>query len=252
MSDKFIPDFLQIPSQVFTNKSLTPVDMFVYGLIYFYSRLKGERCFASNGAFADILGIGTQKVSEAISKLAEQGLVEVIYEDPAKRIRKEIIPLVFYQIRGTGVTPSGVRGYAKRRNGVTPSGVQIKNKDNKELNYAPEGAFVPKADAFFGKKNSDDAVPMDFRAFVLMCRAATFRHVRILAEHADDKELRYTTRGQWREFGNRNLRAAKQLAPYTDKQISAAVMRMEKDTKERNGFISKWGLETIIKYLDEA
>jgi hypothetical protein len=111
----------------------------------------------------------------------------------------------------------------------------------------------PKADSFFQKRKKerlDDGVSMSLKEFILMCRASQYRHIRLLAEHADDKEFDYSTRGQWREYGTRNMRVASRLAPFTDRQIQAAQWKLDKDLKENGGFISKWGMETLEKYLD--
>lgn len=136
---------------------------------------------------------------------------------------------------------------------------QVAVSDTKDTHIKKEThneaeASVARSDSFFGKPKKTDGVPMTCDQFVLMCRGSQYRHIRIIGEHADEKQLDYTTRGQWREFGNRNLQAARKLAPYTDDQLSDAMELMEKDFKsERNprGFITKWGMETLLKYLDE-
>ena len=122
-----------------------------------------------------------------------------------------------------------------------------------KLITATEVADPPKADAFFQKRKNerkDEGEAMGLKEFVLMCRGSMFGHIRLIGEYADEKESEFTTRGQWREFGRRNLRVARQLAPYTERQRSDAMEKMEKDLKENGGFISKWTLETLQKYLD--
>lgn len=119
----------------------------------------------------------------------------------------------------------------------------------------------PKADSFFGKSKdkkingiSYDGLPMTRSEFVLMCRGSAYRHVRIIGEYADEREMKYSTRGQWREFGNRNLQVAKKLAPFSESQMEKAMTRMEADIKSPSnprGFISTWGLETLFKYLEQ-
>lgn len=250
--DIFIPEFIQIPRQVFCDKDLSAVDMLVYGMVYWYKQLRGERCFASNKAFASILSVGTQKVSESISRLARKEYVRVVYDD-ATGHRQEIIPLIVY----TRHTPSGVGGVRRAAKEHTPSGEQKNNnqgEQQKKKENAPLRDAFPKADSFFNaKKEEYDAMSMTAQEFVLMCRGSQYRHIRLIAEYADEKKLTFATRGQWREFGKRNMRAARQLVPYTDRQLERAMSEIDKDMKDRpGGFISKWTLETLVKYLDQT
>jgi hypothetical protein len=129
--------------------------------------------------------------------------------------------------------------------------VRLGEEENTIAEQSSATPFV-KGDSFFGKKSKDDGIPMTLAEFILMCRGSRHRFIRLIAEYADDREPSFTTRGQWREFGRRNFRAAQKLAPYTDKQIAQAMEKLENDLKEKGGFISKWTLETLLKYLDEV
>lgn len=100
------------------------------------------------------------------------------------------------------------------------------------------------------KKPDDSGEKMLLPDFLVWCRASPQRHVRLVAEYADERKLTYTTKGQWRQFITRNIRAAKALAPYSDEQITKAMKKLLVDTKENGGFMTKWTLETIIKYLE--
>lgn len=121
MKEFIKPDFLQIPHQVYSCRKLSGIDMMVYGLIYWYTKLKLEKCIASNQTFADILGVSTKKVSDSITRLVREGFVSAVYADPLKRNREELIPLVVFKkvsihqsevpdtpIGGTLDTPIGV------------------------------------------------------------------------------------------------------------------------------------------------
>lgn len=127
-----------------------------------------------------------------------------------------------------------------------------KNKDNAKQSFAS----LPRVDSFFNatklKERGDDGTVMSTNDFVLMCRSSPYRHIRLIGEYADERRPVFETRGQWRQFGKRNMQAARRLSPYTDRHLEKAMAAMEKDLKERGGFISKWGLETLEKYLDQT
>ena len=97
----------------------------------------------------------------------------------------------------------------------------------------------------------NDNEPMDLELFLKWCRESKQRHINLIAEYADERQIKYTTKGQWRSFIKRNVRPAKQLAPYNDEQINKAMTALSKEKKENGGYISKWTLETLIKFLDE-
>jgi hypothetical protein len=151
MKDVFIPDFILVPKEAYHKEGLTLVDGSVYGVIYWYHSLKEGRCFASNESIGTVIGVGGQKVSEAIKKLENAGLVHVIYKDKNKRTRLEIIPLLTWGLRQAayGVTPHGVTG-------VTPHGVQKNNNliNNKEEILASETLAVNEL-ILKGRKNKE-------------------------------------------------------------------------------------------------
>lgn len=130
------PDFLQIPHQVYTNRTLSAIDMLVYGLVYWYTHLKGEKCFASNQTFADILGVNIRKISESLARLGEAGCINVIYSDNTKKHREEIIPLVVYTKKshspiGLSDSPNGPSVMVRLDQVDSPNGPQNK-KNEKE------------------------------------------------------------------------------------------------------------------------
>ena len=149
-------------------------------------------------------------------------------------------------------------GNGKQPKGQTAKTGGLSNKDSysnkdKESNKesAPNGAVAFIEHLYFGKKHTDSATPMSLQEFVLLSRASAHRYIRIIAEYADERKLSFETRGQWREFGRRNIQSAKRLSPFNDRQIGEAIKRINRDEKEKGGFISKWGLETVEKYLEK-
>ena len=90
-----------------------------------------------------------------------------------------------------------------------------------------------------------DQTPYSLSEFVASMRASPQRYIRIIGEYADTQKTHLETKGQWRRFTDRNVRAAKNLEPFTDIQISRAFERIE-----RAKYITKWTLETLEKYIE--
>lgn len=101
-------------------------------------------------------------------------------------------------------------------------------------------------------KEETDAEALSLADYVALMRKSPQRHIRLIGEYADEVKPRFNTKGQWRVFTQRNLRVAKQLSPFTDDMISEAISDIYKDqksTKNPKGFIGKWTLETLLKYI---
>lgn len=122
---------------------------------------------------------------------------------------------------------------------------------NKEKEYATTSVAPVNVKNFFDNNRKDGTVSMGLSDFVLMCRGSDQRHVRIIGEYADDLKPDFSTRGQWSQFGRRNMRPARNLVPYTDRQLVAAMNKIMTDSKDNGGFITHWSLETLEKYLDK-
>lgn len=90
------PDFIQIPTQLLSNKNLQPTDRIIYGYIYWMTKLKNDKCFASNDTFAELANCSASLVSKALTRLEENGYIRRIFDEETNH-RKEIIPLVSYQ-----------------------------------------------------------------------------------------------------------------------------------------------------------
>lgn len=96
-------------------------------------------------------------------------------------------------------------------------------------------------------KKYDDKTPMDLKEFCEWMSKSKQDHLHIIAMYANQKNLTFSTKGQWVAFLDRNFRAARKLTPYTDEQLAKAYKKM-KDTM-RDDF-KHWTLETLGKFLD--
>lgn len=89
-----LPDFLIIPSVILEDTELKPLDGYVYGLVYWYTKLKLEKCIASNAQMARMLGASASGISHSLTNLSRKGYIKVVLDEYNQR--KEIIPLVSF------------------------------------------------------------------------------------------------------------------------------------------------------------
>src|SRR3990167_1821862 len=98
MNDKsknFFPDFLIIPYQLFLDESINSLDRNVYGVIYWFHKLKEGRCFASNEVIAKVAGSKSPiSISNSLARLEKSSFIRRIFDDSNNR--QQIIPLVSY------------------------------------------------------------------------------------------------------------------------------------------------------------
>lgn len=96
MTDIKLPDFLIVPSILVLDRDLRPTDHLIYAVVYWYSRLKLEKCILSNQGFSVLLNISESAVQYGLRRMSQKGYIDVVFEDAKKTKRKEIIPLVVY------------------------------------------------------------------------------------------------------------------------------------------------------------
>lgn len=96
MTERTLPDFLIIPSAIIEDLELQPLDGYVYGLVYWYKRLKLQKCIASNEQMAEMLHVkNSRSISNSLTRLKRKGYVEVVMDKKLNQ-RLEIIPLVSF------------------------------------------------------------------------------------------------------------------------------------------------------------
>lgn len=94
------------------------------------------------------------------------------------------------------------------------------------------------------KPKADPNEPMDVAAFVAWCDASPHRHINLIGAWAEASRPALTTRGQWQAFIRRNVRAAKEMEPFSDEQIAVAYQKIRESK-----WLAKATMETIIKFL---
>lgn len=136
-----LPDFIIVPYLLLEDTKVSLTEERLYGIIYWFSKLKNEKCTASNVTLAELIKSTPKTVQNSLVLLEELGYIERIYKDATKRVRKEIIPLVTY----VKVPPTGGMVPPTGDTYVPPMGDQnknIHNKNNKEYIAESNSALI--------------------------------------------------------------------------------------------------------------
>lgn len=107
------------------------------------------------------------------------------------------------------------------------------------------------------KKDPNELVTV--KQFIERNRASKQKHVKIIAEWADElKEAgmlngQYKTRCQWNAgFFEPNLKIAVSISKFDSDQIQAATVAAFKDLKKNGGFMDEIKLSTVLKKLNKG
>ena len=110
---------------------------------------------------------------------------------------------------------------------------------------------LEKAPAIRKRLKKDPNEPMTEKQFKEGCWANKQRHIQIIGHYADELKLNgeYKTRKQWKRFMDRNLKPARCLSDFDDKQISDAMKNVNNALRKNGGYMDKFTLETVFKFL---
>src|SRR3989338_9982652 len=111
MGQIYKPDFLIIPYPLLEDDEIGAQEQKLYGVVYWFSKLKNEKCTASNLTLAGIVRSSPKSVSNSLNKLEERGYILRTYKDNQRRNREEIIPLIPSQ----RVQPQGGKAKTKQQ-----------------------------------------------------------------------------------------------------------------------------------------
>lgn len=125
---------------------------------------------------------------------------------------------------------------------------ECNNADNDENEKKPPYATTSVADnkKKKEKKPDDSDEPMSEGDFYEWTKKSPQRPIRLIGEWADTIHPKLTTKGQWRVFMSRHLRAAQDVAKFSDDQIAKAydkILALQK----KNDFTPT--IETLKKFL---
>jgi hypothetical protein len=91
-----LSDFIIVLYPLLEDEDITLIDERLYGIIYWFTKLKNEKCTASNPILAELVKTTPTTIQNPLTKLEEKGYIQRTYMDKARRHRQEIIPLVVF------------------------------------------------------------------------------------------------------------------------------------------------------------
>lgn len=86
-----LPDFLITPRQLIEDKNIQPLDEKIYGVIYWTTNFKLQKCTLSNNSFAEILHANEKSISNSISRLQRAGYISIAYHGKVREILPEVV-----------------------------------------------------------------------------------------------------------------------------------------------------------------
>ena len=97
---KYKPDFLIIPYLLFEDDKLQTLDKVLYSVVYYFEKMRDEKCRASNKTLAEYCKTKSPtSIQNSLNRLEECGYIKRIYADPkTRRKRKEIKCLIRYNV----------------------------------------------------------------------------------------------------------------------------------------------------------
>lgn len=114
----FVPEYYNIPGIVMHDATLQPLDIKVYGVVFWFERLKDGRCFASNQTIGKVCGSSASGVANSLARLRDAGYIFCEYE---KDQRKSIRTLVY----------NTVNPYSNEEGGVTQMSNIVNNTNTR-------------------------------------------------------------------------------------------------------------------------
>lgn len=88
------PSFIITPYQLIADERIKPLDQTLYGVIYWFSKLKNEKCTAGNDMLAKLVKSTPGAVGNALNNMEKCGYIKRTFKDRNRRVRDEIIPLI--------------------------------------------------------------------------------------------------------------------------------------------------------------
>lgn len=130
------PEFFPLFTELIGNPELQPLDAIVYGCIYWLTKLKNERCTASNSYLAALSGCTPHSIQNSLTRLEKYGAISRRYKDDEAKVRDEIIPLIVVKkvsLNEDRVSSDEDTRYPQVRTGVSSGEDQNKKSKKEEI-----------------------------------------------------------------------------------------------------------------------
>lgn len=230
--------YVNIQGWMINKLKLKGNELILYAIIYGFSQDGQSEFYGSYRYIAKALCITERSVQEILKKLLDKKLVSRVSES-------------HYRVEKTSIEKTSRGGRKNFLSGVeetTPNIYNTNNNTNNTMSALP--TVAPK------KEKADPNEKKTLGEFIDWCRLSKQKHIQVIAEWAEAEQPKHSTRGEWNSFITRNLRPAKMLQDYPIEKIEKAYNLMLKDIKKTlpngktDGFITKYTLETVVKYID--
>ena len=220
----------------------------VYTSLCRHAEFYSQKAFPSQKKIAFELGISIASVKRGIKQLVEYNIIKIEKE----KMRGKFDNNLYYLLDKSEWIKPTIAPQEPRLNRSSktvahrPYTVRDTLKDNKELRIQIKKDNKENAKASFA--SLDD--------FINKCKNSPQRHIQIIGEWAEGERPSYNTGAQWDRYLKRNLRAARELTPFSAEELQKAYIRLQGDvvkvdeeTGKKVGFLSKYTLETLAKYI---
>lgn len=134
-----LPDFLIVPSILVENKNIHQMDGYVYGVIYWATKLRNEKCTMSNQLIAELLNSTPKSISNSIGRLNKNNYIEVI----GNTNNREIIPHIAFDSNNYRSTLTGGETIHSQVENYPPTGGHNNILDNKGLSHTLQDRSLP-------------------------------------------------------------------------------------------------------------
>src|SRR5579859_3041652 len=155
MRNAVLPDFLITPRQLVQDPEIQPLDCHVYGIIYWYTQMRLQRCIATNKHIAALLQASEGSIKNALTRLVKKGYIKSVYD--RTQHQRELLPLVVFGttasnndlpdeehvIKSCGGTSSHDAA-TQLQTGSPIKEEIIKEKEDKNILFLSSGIQVPK------------------------------------------------------------------------------------------------------------
>lgn len=217
------PQFLIIPYQIVEDSETQSLDERIYGVIYWLTQLRGERCVASNKTLAEVSKTTPKSLQNSLLRLEKRGYIHRKYYDALKKRREEIIPLIVFT-KVSPVDDTKDEGVSS----VDDGGVSSVDDQNNKSNLK--------------KNSSDEGSEFSIKQEITKLEGSTRKDFKIIAHYLKEKNLNFDNHDQYITYFKRCLKAAKDLKGYNADQVQKTINHCRANYDE-------WTLETISKTI---
>ena len=221
--------FLWIHKLVWQDKRLKSSDLVIYGTLALLVKNDSQECHPSLRTLASLSRLTKNTVLKSLKKLKECGYIEI----KKNKNKNNVYVLLQPEVIGSSIIEPG--GGSK----IEPPVVQNETPNNMEYN---NNIII-----INNNKQSENLTAFSLKEKIEKYLKSKRREIQIIALLIKHKPVILTSEEQLQSFIKRNLRPAKLLVGYSDELIIETIKAIK-----QSGYISKWGLETVLKFIDDV